>query len=215
MKTIYTLIVLLIISSCTNEKLKVDSIGSSPDVITLPLQIIKEKSLERKGYFNLDSVDVNGLVTIDSAFYNRYFLDLSINNLKGEKIEFDPYSRYFFFDYKDTGDLALFSIIHNDEIGYDNLYHFTYDRVKKQLLQVDYLAATGSDGGQVNVDRLKYNQAGDSLIRMSAFEDESDFSKGLLVQSDSIVYQILFNRSGTKYIKLDSISKIDTVWRKN
>lgn len=216
MKTIYTLLVFAVLSSCSNEKLKVESIDTPTNVaVALPLETIKSNSIERQFYYNLDSVEIDELKLIDSTFFKQYFLGLPFSNIKGYQVEFDPYSRYYFFDYKDLGDLALFSIIHNDEVGYDNLYHFTYDKEKNQMLHVDFLAATGSDGGQNNVDRLRYSQTGDSLIRMTSFEDWSDFSKGSSVQYDSIVYKVKFSRKGTEYVKLDSVSRMDTVWIKN
>lgn len=216
MKTIYTLLVFVVLSSCSNEKLKVESIDAPANKsLALPLEAIMANSIERQSYYNLDSVEVDELKAIDSSFFKQYFLGLPFSNIKDYQVEFDPYSRYYFFDYKDLGDLALFSIIHNDEVGYDNLYHFTYDKEKNQMLHVDFLAATGSDGGQNKVDRLRYTQAGDSLIRMSSFEDWSDFSKGSSIQYDSIVYKVLFSRNGTEYIKLDSVSRMDTVWIKN
>lgn len=216
MKTIYTLLVFVFLSSCSNEKLKEESIDSPTDEsVALPLETIKANSIERQSYYNLDSVEVDKLKPIDTTFFKQYFLGLPFSNIKDYQVEFDPYSRYYFFDYKDLGDLALFSIIHNDEVGYDNLYHFTYDKENNQMLYVDFLAATGSNGGQNNVDRLRYSQTGDSLIRMSSFEDWSDFSQGSSIQHDSLVYKILFHRKGTEYVKLDSISRVDTVWIKN
>ena len=216
MKKIYTLLVFIVLSSCSNEKLKVESVDSpTNESVALPIETIKANSIERKIYYNLDSIQVHELKAVGSSFFKQHFLGLPFSNLKDYQMEFDPYSRYYFFDYKDLGDLALFSIIHNDEVGYDNLYHFTYDKEKNQMLQVDFLAATGSDGGQRNVDRLRYSQAGDGLVRMSSFRDQSDFDKGTSTQYDSIVYKVQFSRNGTEYIKLDSISRLDTVWTKN
>ncbi|MDX5346731.1 MAG: hypothetical protein LPJ89_07130 [Hymenobacteraceae bacterium] len=215
MKIIYTLLVFVVLSSCSNQKLKEESFDlPANESLAMPLETIKANSIERKTYYNLDSI-VHELKAVDSTFFKQYFSGLTFSNIKDHKLEFDPYSRYYFFDYKEVEDLALFSIIHNDEVGYDNLYHFTYDKEKNQMLYVDFLAATGSDGGQNNVDRLRYNQAGDSLIRMSSFEDWLDFNKGSSREYDSIVYQILFSKKGTKFLKLDSISRMDTVWIKN
>lgn len=217
MKIIYTLIVLVVISSCTSEKQNVDSIGTAENVASFPLQTVKEKFIERKSYFALDSVDLTELVAIDSTFYKRYFLDLPVNNLNDYKLEFDPYSRYYFYDYKDVGDLALFSIIHDDEVGYANLYHFTFDKAKNQLLHVDFLAATGSDGGHRNFDKLNFSQSGDSLIHtsLSNYQEYIQDGDGSVTQYDSVIYKVLFSKNSTKFIKLDSLVRMDTVWRKN
>jgi len=183
--------------------------------MTLPLRPIKENSFYRKRHYNLDSVELNRLKPIDTTFFKKYFLGLPLSNLPGSKIEFDPYSRYYFFDYKDLGELVLFTIIHDDEIGYENLYHFTYHRTKDRLLSVDYLAATGGDGGHGNYDILNYNNYGDTLLRISSSQFWEDINKGSSIQYDSVIYKILFSENGTKYIKQDSISRMDTVWSKN
>jgi len=213
MKRIFYLLIFTILSSCTTEEKKVEKLNSG--FVSLPLRPIKENSFNRRRYYNLDSLELNRLKLIDTTFFKEYFLGLPINNLSNSNIEFDPYSRYYFFDYKDIADLVLFTIIHDDEVGYENLYHFTYHRTKNRLLAVDYLAATGGDDGHGNYDILNYNKNGDTLLRISSSQFWEDINNGSSIQYDSVIYKILFSKNGTKYIKQDSLSRMDTVWSKN
>jgi len=213
MRNIFYLIILTILAFCTAEEKRLET--KENDFVSIPLRPIKEYSFHRKRYYNLDSLELNRLKLIDTTFYKKYFLGLRLSNLPTELMEFDLYSRYYFFDYKDVGDLALFSIIHDDEVGYENLYHFTYDKSKNRLLSLDYLAATGSDAGHQNYDIFKYNKDGNNLIRISSSKFSHDIDDGSSIQYDSVIYSILFTKNGTKYIKQDSLSRIDTVWIKN
>lgn len=130
------------------------------------------------------------------------------------KIQFDEYSRYYFFDFKDLDKKFLFSIIHNGEVGFNNLFHFTFDKEKNKIVQVDYISETGCDGGYINVDILNYNKNGDILYLTSISRFYDYFDNGYACQYDSTKFKIEFNLPTTKYYKTDSLSRLDTIWDK-
>ncbi len=209
---IFTLTILILIS-CTNRQEKTESSTSTNEVDTFPIDFIRQVSLDRKYHYNIDSLDISKLKTIDTTFFKKWFDNVSINNVDF-KIQFDNYSRYYFFDFKDLDKKFLFSIIHKDEVGYNNLFHFTFDKTKNKIIQADYVSQTGGDGGHGNVDILNYNKIGDMLYLTSISTFDEDFDKGYTRQFDSTICKIEFNLPATKYIKTDSLSRLDTIWGK-
>jgi hypothetical protein len=182
-------------------------------VDTFPIDFIRQVSLDRKNHYNLDSLDLSKLKAIDTNFFKKWFDNVSVNNVDF-KIQFDSYSHYYFFDFRDQDKKFLFSIIHDDEVGYYNLFHFTFDKEKDKLVQVDYVAQTGGDGGHGNVDILNYNKTGDILYLTSISTFGEDFDKGYTRQFDSTTNKIEFDLPKTKYKIIDSLSRLDTIWDK-
>ncbi|MBK9737145.1 MAG: hypothetical protein IPO92_20205 [Saprospiraceae bacterium] len=43
--------------------------------------------------------------------------------------------------------ISVKQFIHDDEVGYDNLFHFTFDKEKNKIVQADFVSQTGGDGG--------------------------------------------------------------------
>ncbi len=134
----------------------------------------------------MDSLDLSRLKLIDTTFFKKWFDNVSVNNVDF-KIQFANYSRYYFFDFKDQDTKFLFSIIHDDKVG---------------------------DGGHGNVDLLNYNKTGDILYLTSISTFDEDFDKGYTRQYDSTITKIEFNLPTTKYLKTDSLSRLDTIWDK-
>jgi hypothetical protein len=209
---IFTLTI-LVLTSCSNRQEKTESSSSTNLVDTLPIDFIRQVSLDRKYHYNMDSLDLSKLKLIDTTFFKKWFDNVSVNN-DDFKIQFDNYSRYYFFDFKDQDTKFLFSIIHDDEVGYYNLFHFTFDKTKQKIVQADYVSQTGGDGGHGNVDLLNYNKTGDILYLTSISTFDEDFDKGYTRQYDSTITKIEFNLPTTKYLKTDSLSRLDTIWDK-
>lgn len=202
---------IFVLTSCSNQQEKTQSSTSTNQVDTFPIDYVRQVSSDRQAHYNLDSLDLSKLKSIDTMFFKKWFDNISVNNIDF-KIQFDNYSRYFFFDYKDLDKKFLFSIIHDDEVGYDNLFHFTFDKEKSKIVQVDYIAQTGGDGGHGNIDILDYNKSGDLLTLTSISTFDEDFDKGYTRQYDSTINKIEFNLQTTRYIKIDSLSRLDTIW---
>jgi hypothetical protein len=215
MTAIMFTLTILVLTSCSIRQEKTESSSSTNLVDTLPIDFIRQVSLNRKYHYNLDSLDLSNLKLIDSTFFKKWFDNVSVvsaNNVDF-KIQFNNYSRYYFFDFKDQDRKFLFSIIHDDEVGYYNLFHFTFDKTKKYF-QADYVSQTGCDGGHCNVDILNYNKTGDILYLTSISKFDEDFDKGYICQYDTTITKIEFNLPTTKYLKTDSLSRLDTIWYK-
>ncbi|MGZ5283377.1 MAG: hypothetical protein ACXWEY_13970, partial [Bacteroidia bacterium] len=91
----------------------------------LPIEQIKKLSQPREKEYNLSKSISADLKPIDSTFFIKHLEGIVLHSSENGKLIFDKYSRYYFFDYVDLKDKFLFSILHDDEIGYGNLYHFT------------------------------------------------------------------------------------------
>lgn len=213
-KIFISTILLFALLSCTNKDAKQENSTRLDPVETFPIETIKRVCFERKAHYNLDSLNLSRLKTIDSTFFKKWFDNKKVSNIENTNIKFDRYSRYYFFDFKDLDKLFLFSIVYDDEIGYNSLYHFTFDKEKKEIIQIDLIAQTGGDGGEGNKDILNFNQKGDKLVRTSISTYDEDFDKGYTRQSDSTTTDIEFNFKKTKFKKINSTSKLDTIWNK-
>lgn len=207
-------IILFALLACNNKDAKQESSSSIDSVEIFPIETIKKLCFERRAHYSLDRLNLSKLKTIDSTFFKKWFDKREIDNLEGENITFDKYSRYYFFDFKEVNKLLLFTIIYNDEIGYNSLYHFTVDKEKKKIIQVDLIAQTGGDGGESCIDILNFNKSGSKLRVTSISTYEEDIEKGYKRQLDSIITDIDFNERKTIYNKVSAVSRLDTIWDK-
>lgn len=217
MKRTLIIFSIIILASCAKQQ--ESALKNKATVETakaaLPLELIRKNSIGRQSYILMDSIELEKLKTVDSTFFKNHLAGLQFNNYPDSKLEFDRYSRYYFFDYRELDDLFLFSIIHDDEVGYSNLYHFTYDKAGKRITSVDFIGATGGDGGHGIADRLRYNAYGDSLLITSISTYDSDFSKGYTREYDSTVARTVFSKGKAIHVFLDSLRRTDTIWSAN
>jgi hypothetical protein len=210
MKCIFLFFVLISLESCTSEK-NIDQ-KANLDYQAL-MKLVVDKSILRKTHLNLDSINFNNN-RVDTVILKTYFEGLAVSNIKDFKFEYDPFSRYYYYDYIKKDDLILFSIIHDDENGYDNLYHFIFDRSKSSILSVDLIAQTGGDGGHQQIDILDYSPQGDKLRVISISTLDEDFDLGLTRIVDSSVVNYSFGRKGSIHKEISLVSRTDTIWTK-
>lgn len=178
-----------------------------------PIEYVKKLTSERKTFYNLDSLDVEKLVNIDSAFFRKWFDNTKMSNGAAWSIKYHYYSRYYFFDFKDAGNLIFFSIIHSDESGYNLVYNYKFDKHTKQIEEVNLIAVDGGEGGEWISNRLSFNEKGDllHLTTIRTFENQQSGTKSL-VKYDSIVTKMEFNHPKAIITQIDSVSRIDTVY---
>jgi hypothetical protein len=213
MKILISILLFLALLSCTSKQAKYENTTLHDTIETFPIETIKKVCFERRNHYNLASLKLSDFKVIDSTFFKKWFDKRKVDNLKNINIKFDQYSRYYFFDYKEVDKLFLFSIINNDEIGYNILYHFVFDKNKKEIIRTELTAETGGDGGEVNVDILDYNSRGDKLrlTSISTYNEVFDENKPETRQYDSTIMAIEFNDKKTNYKRIMTFSKLDTL----
>ena len=178
-----------------------------------PIEYVKKVTSKRKMFYNLDSLDLEKLVRIDSAFFRKWFDNTKVDNDTNWLIKYDYYSRYYFFDFKDVGKSIFFSIIDNNEIGYNLVYNYKFDKRTKQIEEVNLIAVEGGEGGESITNRLNFNEKGDvlNLITIREFENAS-FQNRASIKYDSIVTKMEFNHPKAIITQIDSVSRIDTIY---
>jgi hypothetical protein len=211
--TILLLTIVIALTSCSNQNEKTEELSSTTQVNTFPIGLVRQNSQERNLIYNLDSLDVSKLIAIDSVFFTKWLENISVNNFDF-KIKFDGFSSYYFFDFIDQSKMFLFSIIQDDENGYRNLFHFTFDKIQNKIMQADFIVQNGGDGGYLITSILNYNKSGDILKVISISTYDEDFDYGYTRQFDSTLTKVEFNLQKTNYFKIDSLSRIDTIWAK-
>ncbi|MER2997034.1 hypothetical protein [Pontibacter populi] len=219
MKQLYFLILIITIVACGGQQSepitdKTQTIQPSSRSSYFVEQI-KSNSIKRQTHYNIDSLDVEKLKPLDSIFFKTYFDGLAIDNIKDEKVIFDKWSRYYFFDYTEVNNLLFFSFIHDDEVGYDNVYHVTFDINSNKILSTDLIAATGGDGGHGNIDIFNYNIKGDSLLHRSLSTFDTDIEEGYTREYETVESKHIFGNFKSKYIVINSVTGVDTIFASN
>ena len=179
-----------------------------------PIAFIKKQAKSRVPSMNMEEVVLEKLVPIDSIFFKKWIAGQKVNDISDFTIEFNRYYRYYFFDFQDTEKVFLFTILEDDEVGYNNLFHFMFDKDKKKIAQVNLISQTGSDGGISDVDFLSYNSP-HILIRTTVTKEEEDITDGVLQNYDSVITKIEFLLPKTVYSILDSYHFRDTISNSN
>lgn len=144
-----------------------------------PIEEIINNSEKRKSKYNLNYGFIDKTKLIQSEFFKKYLANYSIKNIKDFKMEYDKYSRYYFFDFVEFDKFVSFTIIHDDEVGYDNYYHYTYDKENDKIIDVVMIASVGGDGGHGQEEFLFYsNSLKDLLVKTKSEYDEDLFDEG-------------------------------------
>lgn len=178
---------LLILASCQEEKdsskkihttapveQNIDSIG-----FDFPIQQIISNSSKRKTRYEIDYGVGTSLKAIPKDILIKYLTPFPVKNFKNFSIEYDEYSRYYFFDYAEFDDFVVFTIIHDDEVGYDNYYSYTYDKKKGVIRDLVLIAMVGADGGHVQSETLIYAASKKTLtVKTNSRFDEDLFDEG-------------------------------------
>ncbi|MBP5983557.1 MAG: hypothetical protein KA734_07535 [Fluviicola sp.] len=144
-----------------------------------PIEVIINNCEKRKSNYNLDYGFNDKTKLIQSEFFKKYLAKYAIKNINDFKMVYDKYSRYYFFDFVEFDEFVSFTIIHNDEVGYDNYYHYTYDKENDKIIDVVMIASVGGDGGHGQDELLFYSNAlKDLLVKTKSEYDEDLFDKG-------------------------------------
>jgi hypothetical protein len=170
-------------------------------------------SIARQTHYNLAEINADDLYSLDSNSVKALFNKRTITSDTSKfTLNYDAYSRYYLFDHVVLKDKFLFTIIHNDEVGYNGLYQFVVDKKKNQICYADLIAITGGDGGDYTNDSLIFNESGDKLTVISTSTYE-DIGNGIFntIQYDSIVrtFNFLLDKRLSKIIH--NSSRVDTI----
>lgn len=148
-------------------------------VIDFPFQKIISNSRKRNAKYEIDYGVGTILKAIPKDILIKYLTPFPVKNITDFSIEYDEYSRYYFFDYAEFEDMILFTIIHDDEVGYDNYYNYTYDKKKGIIRDVVLIALVGADGGHGQSESLIYSTSKDKLlVKTKSDYDEDLFDEG-------------------------------------
>lgn len=200
MKTIVKLCCLIVLlASCQEEKGTSSNVqftapvGQDIDsvVIDFPIQKIISNSRKRNAKYDIDYGVGTSLKAIPKDILIKYLTPFSVKNISDFSIEYDEYSRYYFFDYAEFDNMILFTIIHDDEVGYDNYYSYTYDKKKGVISDVVLIAVVGADGGHGQEESLSYSSSMDRLI----VKTKSDYDEDLFEEG----YENCYTRTTTKF----------------
>ena len=155
------LFIILIASNCNQTKNK--SVNKNKTEVKknsneLIINIIHNSTKRKDGCFDLNKIKYR-ISKIDFLFVKKYLINFKTDNNIDLRTYFDENSQYYFYDYKEFDDVLLFTIIQNDEIGYDNFAHYVYDKKTNKIVNVSFIASIGGDGGQYEESVLFYSNS--------------------------------------------------------
>ncbi|HEX8549762.1 MAG TPA: hypothetical protein VF691_22570, partial [Cytophagaceae bacterium] len=148
---------------------------------------------------------------LDTTIVITYFNGLPVSTVKDFTFKFNPYSRYYYLDYAVEDSLFLFSIIHNDEDGYNNLYHGSINARKNKMISLDLIAQTGGDGGHFQKDILHYTSKGKKLNVTSISTSDEDLDFGYKRTKNSTIVNFSFGFDRTIESEISNVTTIDTI----
>lgn len=182
--------------------------NASPSRAEFPISYIQRNSHPREEVYNLDTLNLVHLQVIDSTFFRKWLQRPIVNT--GKMLEFNVTSRYYFFDFADEDSLLIFSVIEDDEAGYDNIYYYTYSQKQKNIVSADLVASTGGDGNYSTTDILDFTKRG-KLKLTTVSVSENEHGEGFVMDYDSVVKDIIFTGRGPVFLLLDSVNRKDTI----
>ncbi len=140
MRSKNTILILLlsVLTACSNSGQKVELPINANDTI-FPIEYIKQVSLKRKTIFCRKDINFDKLIPVDRAFYNKWIEYQKVNGMPDSILGMDYGTRYFFFDFKEFDNKFLLTILLHDEWSFNNLFHFTFNKVQKRVTNIDWI----------------------------------------------------------------------------
>lgn len=200
----------LLLTGCTNPgKSKASSFSLREK--NFPIETIKKNSFNRNLHdYSLADFKKNGQV--DYKFFKDwledagFYIDFCDEDITGEdqkEMERTPceYPAYF-LDYFDSEDLFFFTIAHTqillDGTGF---YHFVFDKNKKKILHIDWLASIGGyDDISWDADIIAY----DGVFYVKETLNDGSFDSGVDVRIK--VKKFIFSADPTIEEVCDSVN---------
>ena len=203
-------ILILVIFGCIPKKQKISKFIDGQYV---SIDNIITNSLSRQSHINLAEIKIERLFSLDSNSVKALFNNETMTSDTSKfMLTYDEYARYYLYDHVVLKDKFLFTIIHNDEIGYNYLYQFTVYRNNKRIYYVHLIGITGGDGGDYTNDSLIFNQKGDKLTVISnSISEDIGNSAYSTIQHDSLVRHFNFLLDKIIISTLHESSRKDTI----
>lgn len=123
-----------------------------------PFDVIRTNSQRRKRSVDLKVIPKT-LKQIPKAFFQTWIAYIPVTGME-QKFVFQPASQaeYYFYDFAETNDLFLFSIvIRNVDAAQNELIHFTCDKANGRISHAELVAVYGGEGGYSNHSRIEYS----------------------------------------------------------
>lgn len=229
MKTLFTsCLLLLILFSCNSENStsknsrpkEQTKISNNTNPNHFPFDFIRSHSIERKRNIDLEKLiqeQVNdcSLHPIEETFFKRWLQKVKVSGMK-QVLRFDKplemldvaeifNSTYHFYDFTETAELFLFSILRYNQDSYEfELYHFTCDKNLGLIRQIDWIATSGGEGGYACESNLNYSKDGTKVTVKDGFTellgDDSELSE--------VVTEYTFERKTTRQKVLKRSSRM-------
>jgi hypothetical protein len=148
----------------TNNVLTERVIDSIENEAPLPLDEIRQNSLHRKRRAYLNALPVQ-LKPIKKSFFRKWLANAPVTGKEKKLIFLPGNADYHFYDFAETNDLFLFSIImRNAHSAQDELIHFTCDKATGKMRHAEWIATNGGEGGHSCQSKMEYSASRLKLI---------------------------------------------------
>jgi hypothetical protein len=208
------------ILACSNEKTETqvakleETVKLNPN--TFPIDEIIERSEKRKLTYHFDDVFSDSTKQIPLNFFKKYLANYKVKNMVDFKFSIESYSLYDFFDYAQFNEYVSFTIVYDDESGYDDYFSYIYDKNLDEIVEVYRIATYGADGGHSQTERLYYsNSYMNLLVKTHTLYDE-DISDAAHFncyrrETEKSESRFKFNQGKTTFKFLKTATYADTI----
>ncbi len=122
-----------------------------------PFDEIRKSSLHRKRWTYLYALPVT-LKPIKNSFFRKWLANSPLTGKEKKLIFLPQKANYYFYDFAETTNLFLFSIIvRNSGFSEDELIHFTCDKATGKIKHAEWIASNASEGGYSCQSKLEYS----------------------------------------------------------
>lgn len=151
---------------------------SEPDLKgneSFPFEKIKRNSIHRKRFLDMSVLPTN-LKPISKSFFKKWLENTFVSGAE-KRLHFQSpeIALYHFYDFAETADLFLFSIlITNFDSGQHELVHFVCDRSTAKINSAEQIAAQGGAGGYSIQSKMEYSADRKTLVVTSEVSQPID-----------------------------------------
>jgi len=184
-------LIFILVSSC-NERTQTSDLGiNGKEEISnkFSWEAIRSKSMREINAYNLDSIDLEKLNLVDSAFFKSV-----LKNANSFKLYFPDSmidGNFYYYEFIEKDNYHLMSLLLKDENCCLTLYYLTLDKVSGEVKDTKLIATQGSDGNWKEIDKgIRFSQNDVRIIKM--VEEET----GDRVSKDSLIVNFHVNDNG-------------------
>lgn len=196
MRAVFLVVVFFVFACGSKSKTKTE-----PEIVveklSFPIELVLEKTKVADDILVIERILKEKHPKIDSVFFANYLEGLKITEQDSFRIEYNSAVNWYFIDHRYLRDYIAFSILSDNDSGFNVMYHLVYSKKDQKINSVAVLTTYELDGGAYGRDSLIWKN--NAYTSYSVYENEEE--------KDSGVYRYSFRDGKFESKELFSFSK--------